>query len=296
MLRTPQASERSAACADVGTFNSEGHTAISPMLGNVDLNDGQTIPPIGFGTWPLSNAEAEVAVATALEAGYRLIDTASTYGNESGVGRAIRASALPRAEIVVTSKLDGGDHGYDAALRAFDASAKRLGLDTIDLYLIHWPLPEKNLYVESWKALVALHREGRARSIGVSNFDPHQIERMIEATSVVPAVNQVELNPKLQQATLRAFHAGKHIVTEAYSPLGRGDLLSDRVIAALAEKHERTPAQIVLRWCLELGIVAIPKSGTADRIRENVDVFNFALDANDLAAIARLDPTGITPV
>jgi 2,5-diketo-D-gluconate reductase A len=266
------------------------------MLGNVDLNDAQTIPPIGFGTWPLSNAEAETAVATALEAGYRLIDTASIYGNESGVGRAIRASGVPRAEIMVTSKLDGADHGYDSALRAFDESVKQLGLDTIDLYLIHWPLPEKKLYVESWKALVALHRNGRARSIGVSNFDAHQIERVIEATGVVPAVNQVELNPQLQQTSLRAFHDGKHIATEAYSPLGRGELLTDRVIAALAEKHERTPAQIVLRWCIELGIVPIPKSGTPDRIRENVDVFNFALDANDLAAIARLDPTGITPI
>lgn len=265
------------------------------MLGNIDLNDGQTIPPIGFGTWPLSNAEAEHAVETALDAGYRLIDTASIYGNEAAVGRAIRVAAVPRAEIVITSKLDAADHGYDATLRAFDASAKRLGLDTIDLYLIHWPMPEKKLYVDSWKAFLALHREGRIRSIGVSNFEPRQIERIVEATGVVPSVNQIELNPRLQQAGLRVFHDAKHIVTEAYSPLGRGELLSDGTIVSLAKKHERTPAQIVLRWCIELGIVAIPKSGTPDRIRENIDVFNFALDAGDLAAIARLDRAGVPP-
>jgi 2,5-diketo-D-gluconate reductase A len=263
------------------------------MLGNIELNDGQTIPPIGLGTWPLSDAEAERAVGAALAAGYRLIDTASVYGNEAGVGRAIRASGVPRAEIVVTSKLDGADHGFDATLRAFEASLGRLGLDTLDLYLIHWPLPENNLYVDSWKAFLELHRDGRVRSIGVSNFEPSQIERIADATGVLPSVNQVELNPQLQQAGLRAFHDAKHIVTEAYSPLGRGELLTNQVIVDLAKKHERTPAQIALRWCVELGIVPIPKSETPDRIVENFDVFNFALDTSDLAAIARLDTTDI---
>ena len=216
-------------------------------------------------------------------------DTAASYDNEAGVGRGIRASGVPRGEIVITTKVEGEDHGYDRTRRAFDASAKRLGLDRIDLYLIHWPLPEQDKYVGTWKALVDLHEEGRARSIGVSNFDREQIENVIGATGYVPAVNQVELNPAHQQRELRSFHESKRILTEAWSPLGRGALLHDAVIERIAAKHERTPAQIILRWCMQLGIVAIPKSQVPSRMRENIDVFDFSLDADDLAAIAKLD-------
>lgn len=265
--------------------------ATSATVGVIDLNDGHFIPTIGFGTWPLSDAEAERAVAFALDVGYRLIDTASIYGNERGIGRGVRASGVSREEIVITSKLDGDDQGYESTFRAFDASCLRLGVATIDLYLIHWPLPERGLYVDSWRAMVELQRDGVARSIGVSNFNERQIEDIIAATGVAPSVNQIELHPYGQQRWLRGFHEGKRIVTEAYSPLGRGEVLSDATIVSIAKKHERTPAQIVLRWCMQLGLVAIPKSATPQRIRENIDVFAFELDAEDLAAIAALDRT-----
>jgi 2,5-diketo-D-gluconate reductase A len=273
---------------DSKSSRSEAHTATSATIGVIELNDGQFIPPMGIGTWPLTNSEAQEAVELALAAGYRLIDTASIYGNEEGVGRAIAASGVRREEIVVTSKLDAAEQGYESTFRAFDASCKRLGLDTIDLYLIHWPMPELGRYVESWRAMIELNRNGVARSIGVSNFDPQQIEDIIAATGRAPAVNQVPLNPEFQQTRLRGFHEGKRIVTEAYSPLGKGDVLRNRAILDIAAKHERTPAQIVLRWCMQLNIVAIPKTQTPERIRENIDIFNFELDAEDLAAIARL--------
>ncbi|HEY9228980.1 MAG TPA: aldo/keto reductase [Gemmatimonadaceae bacterium] len=272
-----------------GIISTEAPTATAATLDTIGLNDGSFIPPIGLGTWTMSNKDAQRAVEIALDVGYRLIDTAASYANEEGVGQAIRASGVPRGEIVVTTKLEGADHGYEPTLRAFDASAKRLGLDMIDLYLIHWPLPEQDRYVGSWKAMVDLKQQGRVRSIGVSNFDAQQIEYITDATGVGPVINQIELNPEHQQTRLRAVHDSKRIITEAWSPLGRGSVLADPVIIAIAAKHERTPAQIVLRWCMEHRIVAIPKSSEPRRIRENLEVFDFSLDAGDLAAIARLD-------
>lgn len=253
------------------------------------LNDGHALPQVGYGTWPMSDAEAEPAVAEALRAGYRLIDTAAAYGNEAGVGRGLRASGVPREEVLITTKLRGPDHGYDSALRAFDASAKRLGVDYVDLYLIHWPLPMKDLYVDSWRAFVRLKEEGRVRSIGVSNFQPAHIERLEKETGVLPAANQIELHPDFSQAALRAWHARKGIAIESWSPLGRGELLHEPVLERLAARHGRTVAQVVLRWHVQLGLVTIPKSQDPARIRQNLALFDFALDADDLAAIAALD-------
>lgn len=260
------------------------------IVPNITLNNDVRIPQLGFGVWQVSDDEVGPAVRTAIEAGYRSIDTAAAYGNETGVGRAIADSGVPREELFVTTKLWNGDHGGDAALRAFDASLDKLGLDQVDLYLIHWPLPAKDAYVETWKSLEKLYAEGRARSIGVSNFQPAHLRRLLDETGIVPAVNQIELHPYLQQPALRDFHAEHGIATEAWSPLAKGGvLLKDETIVALADKHGRTPAQIVLRWHLQLGDVAIPKSVTPARVRENIDVFGFELDAGDLAAIGRLD-------
>ncbi|MFJ9667987.1 aldo/keto reductase [Streptomyces sp. NPDC101219] len=248
------------------------------------------MPQLGFGVWQVPDAEAETAVATALEAGYRSIDTAAAYGNEEGTGRAIARSGVPREELFVTTKLWNSDQGYDATLRAFDASVSRLGLDFVDLYLIHWPTPERDLYVETYKAFEKLYADGRVRAIGVSNFLPEYLERLTAETSVVPAVNQIELHPHLQQHASREYHAERGIATEAWSPLGQGKgLLEVPAIVAIARKHERTPAQVVLSWHLQLGNVVIPKSVTPSRIRENIDVFDFALDAEDLAAISALN-------
>jgi 2,5-diketo-D-gluconate reductase A len=253
------------------------------------LNDGTHIPRIGLGTWPMNDAEAQVAVSVALQIGYRLIDTASGYGNELGVGRGIRASGVPREQVFLTSKLRGADHGYSETLRGLDASLERLGTSYIDLYLIHWPLPMKDLYVDSWRALIHLKAEGLVRSIGVSNFLPQHIYRIVAETGVRPAVNQLELHPGFTQRGLRDWHARNGIQIESYSPLGRGALLSDPLIVSLARKHNREPAQVILRWHLQRGLVAIPKSQDPQRMRRNLDVFNFELDTADLAAIAALD-------
>ena len=255
----------------------------------VSLNDGRSIPAIGFGTWPLTGAEASRAVAAALEVGYRLIDTAARYENEKEVGAAIRASAVPRDEIFVTTKLRGAEHGHRPTLRALDESLERLGLDHVDLYLIHWPLPRRNLYVESWRAMVELRESGKARSIGVSNFEPEHIERLVEATGVVPAVNQVELHPEISQPALRAFHAKRGIVTEAWRPLGKGSSLRDPEVLAIARKHGRTPAQIILRWEVELAVVPIPKTVSLERMRENLSIFDLELDEEDRRRLASLD-------
>ncbi|GIH93724.1 oxidoreductase [Planobispora siamensis] len=256
----------------------------------VTLNNGVRMPQLGFGVWQVPDAEAAVAVATAIEAGYRSIDTAKLYRNEEGVGRAVRASGVPREELFITTKLWNDDHGYDSALRAFDASMDRLGLDYLDLYLIHWPLPAHGKYVETWRALEKVYADGRVRAIGVSNFPVEQLEHVLEEGEVVPAINQIELHPMLPQAELRAFHAEHGILTEAWSPLGQGrGLLDEPVLAELAAEHARTPAQVVLRWHLQLGNVVIPKSVTPSRIAENFDVFGFELDAGDMAAIAALD-------
>ncbi|WP_298953201.1 aldo/keto reductase [uncultured Methylobacterium sp.] len=253
------------------------------------LNDGAAIPRLGFGVWRVEDAQAPDIVGAALAAGYRSIDTAAAYGNEAGVGRAIRESGLSRDAVFVTTKLWNDRHGYDSALRAFDESLARLGLDHVDLYLVHWPVPARDAYVETWRALIRLREEGRARSIGVSNFSVAHLERIVAETGVTPAVNQIELHPRFQQADLRRFHAGAGIATEAWSPLGRGALLDDPAIVAAARKHGRTPAQVVLRWHLDLGHVVIPKSANPERIRENFSVSDFALDEQDLTTIAALD-------
>ncbi|GGX22579.1 aldo/keto reductase [Streptomyces noursei] len=257
---------------------------------SITLNNDVTMPQLGFGVWQIPDDEAFTAVSHALEAGYRSIDTAAIYGNEEGTGKALRASGIAREELFVTTKLWNSEQGYDSTLRAFDASLAKLGLEYVDLYLIHWPLPARDTYVDTYKAFEKIYSEGRAKAIGVSNFLPAHLERLLGETSVVPAVNQIELHPQLQQAESRAFHARHGIATEAWSPLGQGKgLLTDPTIVKIAGKHGRTPAQVVLRWHLQVGNVVIPKSATPSRIRENFDVFGFELDGEDLSAVAGLD-------
>jgi len=263
---------------------------VSSKVPPIILNNGVEMPQLGFGVWQVPDDEAERAVATALEAGYRSIDTAAIYGNEVGTGKAIAASGVAREDIFVTTKLRNSDQGYDSTLRAFDTSLEKLGLDYVDLYLIHWPTPSRDLYVDTYKAFEKLHADGRIRAIGVSNFEPEHLERLIAETSVVPAVDQIELHPHLQQQAAREYHAEQGIATEAWSPLGSGKgLLEVPAIVAIAQKHGRTPAQIVLRWHLQLGNVVIPKSVTPSRIKENIEVFDFSLDTEDLAAISALN-------
>lgn len=256
---------------------------------HVSLNDDVAMPQLGFGVWQVPAEDATQVVLTALEAGYRSIDTAAIYGNEAGVGKAIAQSGLPREDLFVTTKLWNTEQGYDRALRAFDRSAAELRVDVVDLYLVHWPSPARNSYVDAWRALQQLKADGRVRAIGVSNFQVAHLDRLIEETGVVPALNQVELHPRLPQAELRAAHAERGIVTEAWSPLARGGLLDDHVVGRLAQAHGRTPAQVVLRWHLQLGNVVIPKSVTPSRIRENIDVFDFALSDDDMLALSALE-------
>ncbi|TDC70834.1 aldo/keto reductase [Streptomyces hainanensis] len=260
---------------------------------DVTLANGVRMPQLGFGVWQVPDDQAETAVAHALAAGYRSIDTAAIYRNEQGTGRTLAASGVPRDEVFVTTKLwNSASETWtrDAVLREFDASLDRLGLDQVDLYLIHWPRPMRDDYVTIVRAFADIAASGRARAVGTSNFHPPHLRRVVAETGVVPAVNQIELHPYLQQSELRALHTELGIATEAWSPLGQGKgLLDDATLGRIAAKHGRTPAQAVLRWHLQVGNVVIPKSVTPSRIAENIDVFDFALDADDLAAIAALD-------
>jgi 2,5-diketo-D-gluconate reductase A len=258
----------------------------SPLL---TLNDGRSIPQLGLGVYKVADDVAADTVQVALESGYRHVDTAALYNNETGVGQGIMRAGLPREDLFVVTKVWNDRHGYDETLRAFDESLAKLDLDYVDLYLIHWPAPRQNRYVETYRALESLRASGRARSIGVSNFHPHHLERLLQETSVVPALNQVELHPWLQQAEVRAWDAAHGILTEAWSPLARGRAIGNPVLDAIGAKYGKSAAQVVIRWHLELGNVVIPKSVTPSRIRDNIDVFDFALDAADLAAIATLD-------
>jgi 2,5-diketo-D-gluconate reductase A len=256
----------------------------------VTLNDGNRMPQLGFGVFQVPNEETAAAVSAAFEAGYRAIDTAAMYRNEEGVAKAIADSGIPRDELFITTKLNNDGHGYDDALRAFEASRTRLRLDYVDLYLIHWPLPAQDRYVDTWRAFEKLRSDGLARSIGVSNFQPAHLQRLLDETDVVPALNQIELHPYLNQEALRAFDAEHGIATEAWSPIAKGgELLSDPAITALAEKYGKTPAQVVIRWHLQLGNVVIPKSVTPARIKENIDVFDFELADDDVTSISELN-------
>ncbi|MPY83129.1 MAG: aldo/keto reductase [Actinophytocola sp.] len=260
---------------------------------SITLNNGVTMPQVGFGVFQVPSEATRAAVASALEAGYRSIDTATVYGNETEVGEAIAQSGVPRDELFVTTKLWNADQGYDETARAFEKSLRKLGMDYVDLYLIHWPLPEVDRYRETWQAFEKLHADGKIRAIGVSNFQPHHLDRLAESSDVVPAVNQIELHPYLQQAEARRYHSEHGIVTEAWSPIGQGKgLLEDPSITEVAGKHGRTPAQVVLRWHLQLGNVIIPKSVTPSRIGENLDLFGFSLDDDDMATLGALDRDG----
>ncbi|UPK64351.1 aldo/keto reductase [Rhodococcus pyridinivorans] len=261
----------------------------SSTIPTVTLNNGVEIPQLGFGVFQIPEDETTAAVSAALETGYRHIDTAAAYGNEAGVGRALADSGLSRDELFITTKVWNSDQGYDATLRAFDTSLAALGLDRLDLYLIHWPTPARDLYADTWRALERLVEEGRLRAAGVSNFQPAHLQRLLDGSSLVPTINQIELHPGLQQSELRAFHAEHGIATEAWSPLAQGAVLNDEAITSIAERTGKSPAQVVLRWHLQLGNVVIPKSVTPSRIRENFEVFDFELTDEDMSTIAGAD-------
>lgn len=256
---------------------------------HLTLRDGVEIPQLGFGVSQIPPEETQERVGEALAVGYRHVDTAPAYGNEAGVGAAIAASGVRREDVFVTTKLWNSEQGYDSTLRAFDESLKRLGTGHVDLYLIHWPQPRRDLFLDTWGAFERIKEEGGARSIGVSNFRIEDLGRLEAAADEQPTVNQIELHPHFQQVELRAWHAEHGIVTEAWSPLAQGDLLEDGTIETIAAHHDRTPAQVVLRWHLQIGNVVIPKSSTPERIRENFEVFDFQLSEDDMAALERLD-------
>ncbi|QKZ04472.1 MULTISPECIES: aldo/keto reductase [Pseudomonas] len=264
-----------------------------PSAPLITLNDGVQIPQLGLGVWQLDDAQAYASSKAALAAGYRHIDTAMIYGNEAGVGRAVAESDLAREQIFITTKLWNADQGFDNTLRAFDASLERLGLETLDLYLIHWAIPKKGAYRDTWKAFVRLQQEGRVRSIGVSNFNVEHLEHIIDDTGVVPSVNQIEIHPDFNQHALSQWCREKGIVTEAWSPLGQGgELLKLPLFADIAQRHGKTPAHVILRWHLHNGHVVIPRSSNAQRIAANIDVFDFELTPQELEAIAQLKQTG----
>jgi 2,5-diketo-D-gluconate reductase A len=264
-------------------------TTQTTLVPPLDLNDGRQIPQLGFGVFQVPPEDTAEVVAHALRTGYRAIDTAAAYGNEEGVRDAVGSSDLDRGEVFITTKVWNGDHGRERARRAFAQSLERLGGDYIDLYLIHWPVPRQDRYLETWEALCELKAEAHVRSIGVSNFQIEHLERIIDATGVVPAVNQIELHPRLQQRELRRYHVEHGIRTEAWSPLGKGRLLGDPIIESIAARRDRTPAQIVLRWHIQLGNIVIPKSATPKRIEENFRIFDFELSDDQMRDLERLD-------
>jgi 2,5-diketo-D-gluconate reductase A len=269
-----------------------------PFSPLIPLADGRQIPQLGLGVYKVADDTAARIVEGAIDAGYRHVDTAKLYFNEAGVGAGVRASGIPREELFVTTKVWNDDHGYDETLRAFDASLNLLGMDYVDLYLIHWPAPKQNRYLDTWRALETLKRDGRARSIGVSNFTTAHLENLLANSVETPVINQVEIQPWLQQRELRDFDAAHGIVTESWSPLARGRVLGDPTLEAIGEKHGKSSAQVVLRWHVQQGLVVIPKSNSIDRIRENSRVFDFELDDTDLTAIAALETgerTGSNP-
>jgi len=260
------------------------------MIPSISLNDGHSIPQLGLGTWPLSDAEVAVVVPTAIELGYRHIDTAVKYGNEAGVGEGIRRSGIDRDELFVTTKLDGEFQGEDRAIEGLRGSLERLDLEYVDLLLIHWPLPDRGEFLSTWRTFEKLHADGFARSIGVSNFKPAHLDVLLDAGATVPAVNQVDLSPTNARLTDRAYHDSRGIVTEAWSPI-KG-ILDQPVLLSIAEKHERSVAQIALCWHLQNGLVAIPKSANPDRLADNIAIFDFELDTRDLDAISAIDVPG----
>jgi 2,5-diketo-D-gluconate reductase A len=255
---------------------------------SIKLNDGNLIPSVGLGVWQTPPEATERAVAAALEAGYRHIDTAAAYGNETQVGDGVRKSGLPREEVFITTKLWNADQGYDATMAAFEQSAERLGVDYLDLYLIHWPVPAAGEFVDTFRAFTALRDLGRVRSIGVSNFEPAHLNTLIDTTGIVPAVNQIELHPLLPQTELREVHANLGIATEAWSPLGQGSLLNHPTITEVADAHHKTAAQVLIRWHLQMGNIVIPKSVNPGRIVSNFDVFDFELSDDEIASIFSL--------
>ena len=261
----------------------------------IRLNDGHSIPQIGFGTSPLNDRDVVPAILAALEGGYRHIDTAYKYNNEKGVGQGIRESGIAREDLFVTTKLDGLFQGDDRAIGGLDESLRRLGMEYVDLLLIHWPLPQRDQYVSTWKTFEKLLAAGKTRSIGLSNFKPAHIDRLLAETSIRPAVNQIQLNPRITRPEQRSYDSEQGIVTEAWSPLGAGnDLLQEPVLVSIAKKYGKTPAQVVLRWHIELGVVAIPRSANPRRIAENIDIFDFSLTEDEIAAVSALD-TGEEP-
>ncbi|WP_328939116.1 aldo/keto reductase [Streptomyces tauricus] len=264
----------------------------------ITLNNAVQIPQLGFGTFQIPPEDTRETTLAALKAGYRHIDTAQMYGNEKEVGQAVRDSGLDRADVFVTSKLNNDSQGHDNALRAFDRSLDELGLDHLDLFLIHWPLPAKGLFVETWKALEEIYRSGRAKAIGVSNFQPRHLRRLLENSDVVPAVNQIEVHPYLTQDEVRAFGAGHEIATEAWSPIAQGKVLDDPTINRIAEREGKSPAQVTLRWHIQRGDIVFPKSVTQKRIEENFDLFDFELsegDIGEISALNRNERTGFDP-
>lgn len=255
----------------------------------IALHDGVEIPQLGFGVFQVPPEDTQATVEEALEVGYRHVDTAAAYRNERGVGAALASSGIPRDELFVTTKLWNSQQGYESTLGACEKSLERLGLDHVDLYLVHWPVPTEGRALHTWRAFERIHEEGRSRTVGVSNFRIEDLETLEREAATRPTVNQIELHPHFPQAELRAWHAEHGIATEAWSPLAQGDLLVNETIAAVASRHDRTPAQVILRWHLQLGNVVIPKSATPARIRENFDIFDFELDDEDMTEIAALD-------